>query len=630
MTQITSIADLLKRHANIRPKQVAFSGPAGYSITYGDLAIRTERIAVRLLSRGVTRGQRVATAQRVDYSRCVADVVVVGVPHFMLGEVPVAIIVPRPKVDVDLTMLLAACRAVLPDYKVPSTFYTVEAIPHTASGKPSRLKAKQLLGQKGHYQPLSAHLLGEDLVEPLVLVEIIAVCGIDVGSKHLDRFGHGSGKGDEAEAHLDIGASPSVAAGRISYTFDLKGPSMALNAACSSSLTAIHLAAQSLQTRESGLAIAGGVTLMSTPRQFIAFSRQRGLASNSRCRLYSADAASTGCLVRGSAVNNNGSSAGLTVPSGYAQQEVIRQTLGRASLSPGAVDVLDGHGTSTSLGDPIELRAIHQNYGNRSGSAPLLLGSVKSNIGHTQAVAGIASVIKMIKGMQYGIAPASINVSEPSPHVDWTSGALELLTQNRPWPKAPKLRPRRAAVSSFGISGTNTHVILEHVELLSGADEAALRAQAHAVSRLCHTKSASDVAFSLITTRAAYSHRASVAASGDELYQALTDLDRIGKNDGRLRLEVAMFRLMEYFGFCPDYVVGHSLGEVAAAHAAGVLSLADAATLVTARGTLVAALPDGGSLVSVSASADDVNEVLQDPNVEASTVVAAVNDHTSA
>ncbi|TLD38494.1 Beta-ketoacyl synthase [Venturia nashicola] len=460
MTQITSIADLLKRHANIRPKQVAFSGPAGYSITYGDLAIRTERIAVRLLSRGVTRGQRVATAQRADYSRCVADVVVVGVPHFMLGEVPVAIIVPRPKVDVDLTMLLAACRAVLPDYKVPSTFYTVEAIPHTASGKPSRLKAKQLLGQKGHYQPLSAHLLGEDPVEPLVLFEIIAVCGIDVGSKHLDRFGLGSGKGDEVEAHLDIGASPSVAAGRISYTFDLKGPSMALDASCSSSLTAIHLAAQSLQTRESGLAHC---------RRRNANVNTAPVHRSQQATRTISDARRNGHrvlgLVRGSAVNNNGSSAGLTVPSGYAQQEVIRQTLGRASLSPGAVDVLDGHGTSTSLGDPIELRAIHQNYGNRSGSAPLLLGSVKSNIGHTQAVAGIASVIKMIKGMQYGIAPASINVSEPSPHVDWTSGALELLTQNRPWPKAPKLRPRRAAVSSFGISGTNTHVILEHVEV---------------------------------------------------------------------------------------------------------------------------------------------------------------------
>lgn len=589
--------------------------------------------------------------------------------------------------------------------------------------------------------------------------------GVFVGliySDYASRFGHGSGKGHEAEAHLDIGSSPSVAAGRISYTFDLKGPSMAIDAACSSSLAAIHLAAQSLQTRESGLAIAGGVTLMSTPRQFIAFSRQRGLASDGRCRPYSADAAGTGWsegsglvllerlsdarrnghrvlgLVRGSAVNNDGTSAGLTVPSGGAQQEVIRQALGRAALSPGDVDVLDGHGTSTSLGDPIELRAIHQSYGDRSGSAPLLLGSVKSNIGHTQAAAGIASVIKMIKGMQYGIAPASINVSEPSPHVDWTSGALELLTKARPWPKAPKVRPRRAAVSSFGISGTNTHIILEHVAseqeranlpsgkpehifpwLLSGASDAALRSQAHAMSQLCHTKSANDVAFSLVTTRSAYSHRAAIAAYGDELYEALTDLAagrpngsistglaRTGKSgrsrtqsrlvflfsgqgsqrpgmgqrlraqfpqfdaafreacaelDPRLErplsevmdsskrnteglclldradfaqaavfaFEVAMFRLMESFGFRPDYVVGHSLGEVAAAHVAGILSLADAAILVTARGTLMANLPEGGSMVSVSASADDVNKVLRDLDVEASTVVAAVNTPVS-
>ena len=322
--------------------------------------------------------------------------------------------------------------------------------------------------------------------------------GVFIGmiySDYASRFNHGNGEGHEHETHLDIGSTPSVAAGRISYSFDFKGPSMAIDAACSSSLSAIHLAAASLQTRESTLAIAGGVTLMSTPRQFIAFSRQRGLSTDGRCRPYSADANGTGwsegvglillerlsdarrnghtvlSLIRGSAVNSDGASFGLTVPSGPAQQEVIKQSLKRAALSPADVDVLDGHGTATSLGDPIEVRAVLAAYGDKSRSTPLLIGSVKSNIGHTQAAAGIASVIKMVKSMQHGIAPASLHISKPTPHVDLVGSAVELLTEARKWPRTPKDPPRRAAVSSFGISGTNAHVILEHVDVKHEQDQ---------------------------------------------------------------------------------------------------------------------------------------------------------------
>lgn len=591
--------------------------------------------------------------------------------------------------------------------------------------------------------------------------------GVFVGmiySDYASRFNHGSGKGHESEAHLDIGSSPSVAAGRISYSFDLKGPSMAIDAACSSSLTAIHLAAASLQTRESRLAIAGGVTLMSTPRQFIAFSRQRGLSTDGRCRSYSSDANGTGWsegvglvllerlsdakrnghnilgIVRGSAVNSDGTSNGLTAPSGPAQQEVIRQALSRAALSPADVDVLDGHGTATSLGDPIEVHAILKAYGDRP--TPLLLGSVKSNIGHTQAAAGIASVIKMVQSMQHGIAPASLHISKPSPHIDWKSGAVKLLAKARQWPKTPHDRPRRAAVSSFGISGTNAHVILEQFEtenvhekerppftkslnsfpwLLSGADEAALRASARAMLPLCHSKDALHVAFSLATTRSALSHRAAVTATSNDLPEALlalsegrshlavsTGLARAGRtgrshtqsrlaflfsgqgsqrlgmgqklraqfprfdaafhevckaldprlerplsevigsypesnDNAALRLlnradfaqasvfafEVAMYRLLESFGICPDYVAGHSLGEISAAHVAGILTLTDAATLVVARGTLMAALPEGGAMASISATEEEVNKVLRDIGDLATTAVAAVNARDS-
>lgn len=590
--------------------------------------------------------------------------------------------------------------------------------------------------------------------------------GVFVGliySDYAARFEHGSGKGHDAEAHLDIGSSPSVAAGRISYTFDFKGPSMAIDAACSSSLTAIHLAAQSLRTRESGaLAIAGGVTLMSTPRQFIAFSRQRGLSSDGRCRSYAADANGTGWsegvglillerlsdahrnghkvfgLIRGSAVNNDGFSAGLTVPSGPAQQEVIRKALSSAGLSPGDIDVLDGHGTATSLGDPIELRAIQEVYGDRSGSAPLLLGSLKSNIGHTQAAAGVASVMKMILGMQHGIAPASINITRPSPHINWAKDQLELLTVARAWPEYSEERPRRAAVSSFGISGTNAHVILEHVTikaprfddvavvgncypwLLSGTDEAALRAQARAVAGITNNERAIDIAFSLATTRSSYSHRAAITGSGEELEDALKALEKgqqhpniftgltrsakstssrskprlaflfSGQGSQRLNMgrelcarfprfdaafknackyldaglehplqgvlwescestiqgtrlidradfaqaaifafEVAMFRLLESWGIHPDCVAGHSLGEICAAHVAGWLSLADAATIVTTRGKLMAALPQNGSMVSITASENEVKEALQEMNAQAQTAIAAVNAHNS-
>ncbi|WP_062428881.1 type I polyketide synthase [Herbidospora daliensis] len=607
----------------------------------------------------------------------------------------------------------------------------------------------------------------------------------------------------DLEGYLLTGNTGSVLSGRLAYTFGLEGPAVTVDTACSSSLVALHLAVQALRRGECDLALAGGVTVMAGPGTFVEFSRQRGLSADGRCKAFAATADGTGwsegaglllverlsdarrnghpilAVVRGTAVNQDGASNGLTAPNGPSQERVIRQALANANLTPADVDAVEAHGTGTRLGDPIEAQALLSTYG-QNREHPAWLGSLKSNLGHTQAAAGVGGIIKMVQAMRNGLLPRTLHVDEPTPHVDWDSGAVRLLTEPVAWPHDDN-RPRRAAVSSFGISGTNAHVILEEPKPLTNARSVLEQSEPPANARLvlagpkpltnahlvlegpqpltdthvvleeqepiatsavkrpapdsaadprngavhiqtdgpvpvllsAHTPQALQaqaarlrehladrpelglraVGRALITSRAHLPHRAGVVAAdrdallaalgvladggehpaitrgeaaarprtaflftgqgsqragmGRELYEAepvfaaafddvlavlepglkeivFTGSDLLDETrytqPALFALETALFRLLDHLGVRPDLLAGHSIGEVTAAHVAGVLDLADAATLVTARARLMHAAPAGGAMIAVEATEEEVR-----PHLTEGVDLASVN-----
>jgi pimaricinolide synthase PimS1 len=581
----------------------------------------------------------------------------------------------------------------------------------------------------------------------------------------LMHHAHGAGTvgiRTDIEGHLPSGGSSSVASGRVSYALGLEGPAITVDTACSSSLVAMHLAAGSLRSGECSLALAGGATVMWAPDGFVLFSRQRGLAPDGRCKAFAeaadgtawsegagllvlerlADAEANGhrvlATIKGSAVNQDGASNGLTAPNGPSQERVIRQALANAGLKPADVDMVEAHGTGTALGDPIEAGALIATYG-QEREQPVRLGSLKSNIGHAQAAAGVGGVIKAVMAMREGEMPRTLHVDEPSSKVDWEAGKVELLREALAW--EANGRPRRAAVSSFGLSGTNAHLVLEEAPvarrdpgpgasakdhdgeqvalpaaplpfLLSAKGEGALAAQAGRLAahlREHPEQGLADLAYSLATTRAQLEQRAVVVGEeregllgafdalaqgqrppgtlvgrarhgarpaflftgqgsqrpgmGKELYEvypayaeafeaACAELDRhldrslaglIFSEPGSAEAAlldhtayaqpalfatgVALFALLESLGLAPDLLAGHSVGEITAAHLAGVLDLPDAARLVCARGALMGGLPEGGAMLAIEASEPEALALIEGREAEVS--LAAVNSPRS-
>ncbi|MBL1102131.1 alpha/beta fold hydrolase [Streptomyces sp. 205] len=620
--------------------------------------------------------------------------------------------------------------------------------------------------------------------------------GVFTGTNGQDYLHTVSGRLDGIEGFVGTGSAASVLSGRVSYALGLEGPAVTVDTACSSALVAVHLAVQALRAGDCRMALAGGATVMSTPMAFEEFAQQGALAPDGRCKAFAESADGTGwsegvgvlvlerlsdarrlghpvlAVVRGSAVNQDGASNGLTAPNGPSQQRVIRQALRAAELTAADVDAVEAHGTGTSLGDPIEAQALLATYGqDREGRDPLWLGSMKSNIGHTQAAAGVAGIIKVVMALRAQQLPRTLHVDAPSPHVDWDSGVVRLLTESRPWPRGA--RPRRAGVSSFGISGTNAHVVIEEAPapepvepgsavrtdggsspadrpssvercpstalpvvpwVLTGRSSNAVRAQAERLISHLDTQDHSsegpanavvgairavDVGFSLATTRAVLEHRAvmlgtdyaplragvaalATAAEGDvaprspasmvtgvastgrtawmftgqgsqraamgrELYGrfpafagALDEvcgyldaglkgsagfevplrevlfaaegsaegslLDRTGYAQPALfAVQVALVSLLRSWGMRPDLLLGHSIGEFAAAWAAGVFELADAAWLVAARARLMQALPMGGAMAAIEAPESEALAMLNGLSDGDRAVIAVVN-----